>query len=190
VGPLSSGSTSPGSWTAARPFAHGAGGRLKHGEAAHQADGERQGGARRHHNHIFTWEVGDKEATERAFAAAEVSVKEEIVYQRVHPCPLETCACVASMDKVKGELTVWGTFQAPHVVRTTVASLLSGIPEAKIHVIAPDIGGGFGNKVGVYPGCVCAILGVAAVKSSLGGVYRNQTVRFSASPSVRKADLS
>ena len=93
-------------------------------------------GARRHHNHIFTWEVGDKEATERAFAEAEVSVKEKIVYQRVHPCPLETCACVASMDKVKGELTVWGTFQAPHVVRT-VASLLSGIPEAKIHVIAP-----------------------------------------------------
>ena len=114
-------------------------------------------GARRHHNHIFTWEVGDKEATERAFAEAEVSVKEKIVYQRVHPCPLETCACVASMDKINGELTVWGTFQAPHVVRT-VASLLSGIPEAKIHIIAPDIGGGFGNKVGVYPGYVCAIV--------------------------------
>jgi carbon-monoxide dehydrogenase large subunit len=61
------------------------------------------------------------------------------------------------MDKVKGELTVWGTFQAPHVVRT-VAALLSGIPEHKIHVIAPDIGGGFGNKVGVYPGYVCAIV--------------------------------
>ncbi len=61
------------------------------------------------------------------------------------------------MDKVNGELTVWGTFQAPHVVRT-VASLLSGIPEAKIHIIAPDIGGGFGNKVGVYPGYVCAIV--------------------------------
>ena len=114
-------------------------------------------GTRRHHNHIFTWEVGDKEATERAFAQAEVSVKEKIIYQRVHPCPLETCACVASMDKVNGELTVWGTFQAPHVVRT-VASLLSGIPEAKIHIIAPDIGGGFGNKVGVYPGYVCAIV--------------------------------
>jgi len=114
-------------------------------------------GARKHHNHIFTWEVGDKEATERAFAEAEVTVEEKIVYQRVHPCPLETCACVASMDKINGDLTVWGTFQAPHVVRT-VASLLSGIPEAKIHVIAPDIGGGFGNKVGVYPGYVCAIV--------------------------------
>jgi carbon-monoxide dehydrogenase large subunit len=114
-------------------------------------------GARRHHNHIFTWEVGNAEATEQAFASAEVTVKELVSYQRVHPSPLETCACIASMDKIKGELTVWGTFQAPHVVRT-VASLLSGIPEAKIRVIAPDIGGGFGNKVGVYPGYVCAIV--------------------------------
>ncbi|HMA14031.1 MAG TPA: molybdopterin cofactor-binding domain-containing protein, partial [Kiloniellaceae bacterium] len=114
-------------------------------------------GARRHHNHIFTWEIGDKAGTDKAFAEAEVTIKELITYQRVHPSPLETCACVASMDKIKGELTVYGTFQAPHVVRT-VASLLSGIPEHKIHVIAPDIGGGFGNKVGVYPGYVCAIV--------------------------------
>ena len=114
-------------------------------------------GARRHHNHIFTWEVGDKDGADAVFDDAEVTVKELITYQRVHPCPLETCASLASMDKVKGELTLYGTFQAPHVVRT-VASLLSGIPEAKIHVIAPDIGGGFGNKVGVYPGYVCSIV--------------------------------
>ena len=80
-----------------------------------------------------------------------------ISYQRVHPCPLETCQCVASFDKIKGELTVWGTFQAPHVIRT-VASLISKIPEHKIHVIAPDIGGGFGNKVGAYSGYICAIV--------------------------------
>ncbi|MPZ12133.1 MAG: carbon-monoxide dehydrogenase large subunit [Kiloniellaceae bacterium] len=114
-------------------------------------------GARRHHNHIFTWDVGDKEATDQAFAQAEVTIKELITYPRVHPAPMETCACVASMDKIRGELTVYGTFQAPHVVRT-VASLLSTIPEHKIHVIAPDIGGGFGNKVGVYPGYVCSIV--------------------------------
>ncbi|TDQ80941.1 carbon monoxide dehydrogenase large subunit apoprotein [Dongia mobilis] len=114
-------------------------------------------GKRKHHNHIFTWEVGDKSATDAVFAKAEVTVKEMISYQRVHPCPLETCAAVASMDKIKGELTLWGTFQAPHVIRT-VGSLLSGIPEHKIHVIAPDIGGGFGNKVGAYPGYICAIV--------------------------------
>jgi aerobic carbon-monoxide dehydrogenase large subunit len=114
-------------------------------------------GARKHHNHIFTWEIGDKAGTDAAFDQAEVAIKELISYQRVHPCPLETCQCVASFDKIRGELTVWGTFQAPHVIRT-VASLISKIPEHKIHVIAPDIGGGFGNKVGAYPGYICAVV--------------------------------
>ncbi len=114
-------------------------------------------GPRKHPNHIFEWTIGDKVAADKAFADAPVTVKELISYQRVHPMPLETCASVASMDKIKGELTVWGTFQAPHVVRT-VAAILSGIPEHKIRVISPDIGGGFGNKVGVYPGYVCSIV--------------------------------
>ncbi|HEY7383697.1 MAG TPA: molybdopterin cofactor-binding domain-containing protein, partial [Beijerinckiaceae bacterium] len=85
-------------------------------------------GKRKHHNHIFTWGVGDKAGTDAAFSGAAVTVKELISYQRCHPCPMETCASVASMDKVRGELTLWGTFQAPHVVRT-VASLIAGIPE-------------------------------------------------------------
>ena len=114
-------------------------------------------GPRKHPNHIFTWEVGDRDATERAFKEADVTVKEEISYQRVHPSPLETCGCVASMDPVNGNLTVHGTFQAPHVIRTVV-SLIAGLPESKIRIIAPDIGGGFGNKVGAYPGYVCAIV--------------------------------
>ena len=113
-------------------------------------------GPRRHHNHIFCWDVGDRGATAVAFDKAEVTIKEMISYHRTHPSPLETCQCVASFDKIKGELTVWGTFQAPHVIRT-VGSLLSKIPEHKVHVIAPDIGGGFGNKVGAYPGYICAI---------------------------------
>jgi carbon-monoxide dehydrogenase large subunit len=114
-------------------------------------------GKRKHYNHIFNWQAGDKAATDAAFAKADVTINEMIVYPRVHPCPLETCQCVASFDKIKGELTVWGTFQAPHVIRT-VASLISKIPEHKIHVIAPDIGGGFGNKVGAYSGYICAIV--------------------------------
>ena len=114
-------------------------------------------GKRKHYNHIFTWQAGDKAATDAAFAKADVTIKELIPYPRVHPCPLETCQCVASFDKIKGELTLWGTFQAPHVIRT-VGSLISKIPEHKIHVIAPDIGGGFGNKVGAYSGYICAIV--------------------------------
>ena len=97
-------------------------------------------------NVAFQLMIGDQAATDAAFAKADVMIKEFIVYPRVHPCPLETCQCVASFDKIKGELTLWGTFQAPHVIRT-VAALISKIPEHKIHVIAPDIGGGFGNKV-------------------------------------------
>jgi len=114
-------------------------------------------GARKHHNHIFTWEAGDKDRTARAFENAEITVKESILSPRVHPCPLETCGCVASFDKVRGDLTVYITSQAPHVVRTVVG-LLSSIPESKIRIISPDIGGGFGNKVGVYPGYVASIV--------------------------------
>src|SRR5580704_12597461 len=114
-------------------------------------------GPRKHYNHVFSWAAGDKAATDAAFAKADVTIKELIVYPRCHPCPLETCQCVASFDKIKGELTLWGTFQAPHVIRT-VGSLISKIPEHKIHVIAPDIGGGFGNKVGAYSGYICAIV--------------------------------
>ena len=114
-------------------------------------------GPRRHPNHIFTWEAGDREATESVLAEADVVAEEMVYYHRTHPCPLETCGSVASMDKVNGKLTVWGTFQAPHAVRT-VASLISGIAEHNIRIISPDIGGGFGNKVGVYPGYICSIV--------------------------------
>jgi len=114
-------------------------------------------GARTHPNHIFTWNVGDKDKTARVFDNADVTVRQEMLYPRVHPCPLETCGCVASFDKVRGDLTVYITSQAPHVVRTVVG-MLSSIPESKIRIISPDIGGGFGNKVGVYPGYVVAIV--------------------------------
>ena len=114
-------------------------------------------GKRTHPNHIFTWEAGDKAAADAAFASAPVTVRQKMLYPRVHPCPLETCGCVASFDPVRGELTTWMTSQAPHVVRTVV-SMLSGLPESKVRIISPDIGGGFGNKVPIYPGYVCAIV--------------------------------
>jgi carbon-monoxide dehydrogenase large subunit len=114
-------------------------------------------GKRSHANHIFTWEAGDKAATDRVFESAAVTVKQDMLNPRVHPCPLETCGCVASFDKVKGDLTVHITSQAPHIYRTVI-SLLSGLPESRIRVISHDIGGGFGNKIPVYPGYVVAIV--------------------------------
>ncbi len=121
-------------------------------------------GPRKHHNHIFTWEAGDKDPTFDVIDNAEVVAEETMHYHRTHPCPLETCGCVASMDKVNGKLTLWGTFQAPHAIRTVV-SLISGIEEHNIRVISPDIGGGFGNKVGAYPGYVCSV--VASIVTGL-----------------------
>jgi aerobic carbon-monoxide dehydrogenase large subunit len=108
-------------------------------------------------NHCFDWETGDAAATQAVFDSAEVVVTQEIVYPRVHPAPMETCGCVADYDRVDGKLTLWSTSQAPHAHRTVYA-LVSGLPEHKIRVISPDIGGGFGNKVPIYPGYVCAIV--------------------------------
>ena len=108
-------------------------------------------------NHCFDWETGDEAATNAVFESAEVVTVADIVYPRVHPAPMETCGCVADFEKVDGKLTLWTTSQAPHAHRTVYA-LVSGLPEHKIRVIAPDIGGGFGNKVPIYPGYVCAIV--------------------------------
>src|SRR3954463_788723 len=108
-------------------------------------------------NHIFDWEAGDREATDAVFAKADVVVTEDMLYLRVHPAPMETCGAIADMDKVSGKLELWCTTQAPHAHRTVYA-LVAGLPEHKIRVISPDIGGGFGNKVPIYPGYVCAIV--------------------------------
>jgi carbon-monoxide dehydrogenase large subunit len=114
-------------------------------------------------NFIFDWDSGNKEATEALFKRADVVVKQHMLYPRVHPAPLETCGCVADMDPVTGKLTMWLTTQAPHAHRTLYA-LVAGLPEHKIRLVAPDIGGGFGNKVGIYPGYVCAIVGSIVTK--------------------------
>ncbi|TNH30900.1 carbon-monoxide dehydrogenase large subunit [Micromonospora orduensis] len=108
-------------------------------------------------NHCFDWETGDEAATEAVFGRADVVVSQDIVYPRVHPAPMETCGAVADFDAVEGKLRLWSTTQAPHAHRTLYA-IVAGIPEHKIQVISPDIGGGFGNKVPIYPGYVCAIV--------------------------------
>jgi len=106
-------------------------------------------------NHIYHWEVGDRAATDAALAASPVTIDERVYFQRCHPAPLEPCGSVADMNAATGTLTLYMTSQAPHAHRTVV-SLVTGIPEDKIHVISPDIGGGFGNKVPVYAGYVCS----------------------------------
>jgi carbon-monoxide dehydrogenase large subunit len=113
-------------------------------------------------NHIFDWEAGDRAATDRVFAGADVVVEQEMVFPRSHPAPMETCGAVAEFDRVAGKLTVWSTTQAPHAHRTLYADIL-GLAEHRIRVISPDVGGGFGNKVPIYPGYVCAAMGAMTV---------------------------
>ena len=110
-------------------------------------------------NHIWHWEWGDRQATDQAFENAEVTVRDSIYIPRIHVSSIETCGCVAKWDPVEGHLTLWMTTQAPHAIRTVVALVTGhlGLSEEKIRVISPDIGGGFGGKVPVYPGYVIAV---------------------------------
>ncbi len=106
-------------------------------------------------NHIYHWEAGNQETTQAAFAKADKVVRLHTFYPRCHPAPLETCGCIADVNGATGKATIYMTSQAPHAIRTVFA-LVTGLPEQNIRVISPDIGGGFGNKVPVYPGYVVA----------------------------------
>ncbi len=110
-----------------------------------------------HDNLIYTWEVGDRAGTDRAFEQADVISRLQLHYPRSHPSPIECCGSIADFDRGTSKLTVYMTSQAPHIIRAAVA-LVAELPEHLIRIISPDIGGGFGNKVPVYPGYVCSIL--------------------------------
>src|SRR5215510_16203610 len=106
-------------------------------------------------NSCYQWEAGDKAATDEAFSQADRVVSLDTHYPRSHPAPLETCGCVADLNPVTGQATIYMTSQAPHAIRTLFA-MVAGLPEENIRVFSPDIGGGFGNKVPIYPGYVVA----------------------------------
>jgi aerobic carbon-monoxide dehydrogenase large subunit len=106
-------------------------------------------------NRCYQWEAGDAEATRAAFESADVVVSLSTHYPRSHPAPLETCGCVADVSAATGRAVIHMTSQAPHAHRTLFA-IVAGLPEQNIEIISPDIGGGFGNKVPIYPGYVCA----------------------------------
>src|SRR3989449_6264332 len=106
-------------------------------------------------NHIYHWEAGDKAKTDEAFAKADRVVKLDTFYPRCQPAPVETCGIVADVNPATGHATLYMTSQAPHAHRTLFA-IVAGLPEQNIRIISPDIGGGFGNKVPIYPGYVVA----------------------------------
>jgi len=110
-------------------------------------------------NRIFHWEAGDRAKTDAELAKSDVVVKQDIYLPRIHVASIETCGCVADFDRVQGKLTVYMTTQAPHAIRTVFALVAGhvGLSEEKIRIVSPDIGGGFGGKVPVYPGYVIAV---------------------------------
>jgi carbon-monoxide dehydrogenase large subunit len=105
-------------------------------------------------NHVWHWEAGDKVKTEAVFANAATVVEQKLYLPRIHVASIETCGMVANYDKARGHMQLYMTSQAPHAVRTVFA-IVTGLPEQMIQIISPDIGGGFGGKVPVYPGYVC-----------------------------------
>lgn len=108
-------------------------------------------------NRAWHWEAGDKEATDRVFAEAAHTVKQYMHIPRIHVASIETCGMVANYNSATEKMQLYMTSQAPHAVRTVFA-MVTGLAEQKIQVIAPDIGGGFGGKVPIYPGYViCAV---------------------------------
>src|SRR5215510_9622039 len=102
-------------------------------------------------NVAFKWEIGDRAATDAAFRTpGAVTVKKRIVNQRLVANAMEPRACVARYDEATDELTLWITSQNPHVHRLLMCAFVLGIPEHKVRVIAPDVGGGFGSKIFLY----------------------------------------
>ncbi len=103
-------------------------------------------------NRAFHWTVAGGDA-DAAFAEAEASgvvIKERILQQRLIPNAMEPRGAVAQYSRATGELTLWNTTQNPHIVRF-LCSVVTGIPEDKLRVIAPEVGGGFGSKIAAYP---------------------------------------
>jgi aerobic carbon-monoxide dehydrogenase large subunit len=101
-------------------------------------------------NVAFNFQIGDAAAVDAAFKSAAVTVKKRIVNQRLVANAMEPRACVARYDEATGDWTLWVTSQNPHVHRLLMTAFVLGIPEHKVRVIAPDVGGGFGSKIFLY----------------------------------------
>lgn len=102
-------------------------------------------------NVCMEWDCGDQAGADSALASSDVVVKQRLRNQRLIPTPMETRGCIAQHEPVNGEYTIWMTSQAPHVHRLLFTAFIFGVPENKVRVISPQIGGGFGAKIFMYP---------------------------------------
>jgi carbon-monoxide dehydrogenase large subunit len=103
------------------------------------------------HNLIFDWEIGDSVAVEEAISDAARVVELEVSNNRLVPNAMEPRAALGLYDPAEEHYTCWTTSQNPHVVRLVMSAFYNVAPENKLRVIAPDVGGGFGSKIFIYP---------------------------------------
>jgi carbon-monoxide dehydrogenase large subunit len=101
-------------------------------------------------NRCYTWTLAGGENVDRLFAEADVTIEERYRQQRLIPNPIEPRGVLAHPMPATGEITLYSSTQIPHIARVTLAGT-TGVPEQKLRVIAPDVGGGFGSKLQVYP---------------------------------------
>ncbi|MEJ6785580.1 xanthine dehydrogenase family protein molybdopterin-binding subunit [Aminobacter sp. Piv2-1] len=102
-------------------------------------------------NLCYDWVLGDEADIDRVFAQAHHVASLDLVNNRLVPNPMEPRAAIAEYDSAMGSYTLWSTSQNPHMLRWMLSDSVTGIPETKIRVIAPDVGGGFGMKIYCYP---------------------------------------
>ncbi len=108
-------------------------------------------------NTIYQWHLGDPKAVDAAFKAAKHVTKLDLINNRLVPNAMEPRAAIAEYDAGSGAFTLWNTTQNPHVARLVIAAFIGMAPEHKLRVIAPDVGGGFGSKIHIYPEEVVAL---------------------------------
>src|SRR5712671_4975185 len=102
-------------------------------------------------NTIYQWHLGDAKAVAAAFASAKHVTKLHIVNNRLVPNAMEPRAAIGEYDAGNQSFTLWNTSQNPHVARLVISAFVGMAPEHKLRVIAPDVGGGFGSKIFIYP---------------------------------------
>src|SRR5215468_543927 len=108
-------------------------------------------------NTIYQWQIGDAKATEAALRGAKHVTRLDIVNNRLVPNAIEPRAAIGEYDQGSESFTLWNTTQNPHVARLVIAAFVGMAPEHKLRVIAPDVGGGFGSKIFIYPEEVVAL---------------------------------
>jgi len=115
-------------------------------------------------NTIYEWHLGDQQATDAAFASAKHVSRLDLINNRLVPNAIEPRAAIGEYDPGTDSFTLWNTTQNPHVARLVIAAFIGMAPEHKLRVVAPDVGGGFGSKIFIYPEEVVALWAAKRVR--------------------------